>query len=192
MGWFRLYDDVVNDLKVQQLSPKLFKFWINFLCISSKFRQNGTLPELNVIAYQLRVSPEKAHQIRDDLLAAGLVDFDGTSTYRCHNWDKRQFASDSSTERVKRFRNGQRNVADTVTETPLSDQIRYRSDPSPTPSKANFKKVRPNGSGDWNLQTFAVARCIICDPAHDWAPPETYVDEHMRVMACPDWKGNLK
>jgi hypothetical protein len=41
-----------------------------------------------------------------------------------HNWDKRQYKSDVSTERVKRFRNGKRNVSETPPETEADTENR--------------------------------------------------------------------
>ena len=40
--WFRLYVGVVHDPKVQALPPRLFKFWINLLCITSE--HDGVIP----------------------------------------------------------------------------------------------------------------------------------------------------
>jgi hypothetical protein len=33
--WFRVYDDLVDDPKVQQLDPSLFKALINFWCLAA-------------------------------------------------------------------------------------------------------------------------------------------------------------
>ena len=42
------------------------------------------------------------------------------------------------------------------------------------------------------LQSFCVARCEICDPAHEWEVGEEYFDHSIRVMACPNWRKNLR
>lgn len=111
--WFRFYDDAVNDPKVQRLSGDRFKTWVNLLCLASK--NNGTLPPLKDIAFMLRMSDERVSALLDGFCASGLLDpvevLDGCMSYTPHNWDKRQFKSDVSTDRVKRFRNGQRNVS---------------------------------------------------------------------------------
>ncbi|NIX78220.1 hypothetical protein [Microvirga terricola] len=41
--WFRFYDAVLDDLKIQKLSPHIFKAWVN----SGRF---GQLPCLRVVA----------------------------------------------------------------------------------------------------------------------------------------------
>lgn len=109
--WFRLYNTLVDDPKVQQLPEALFKALINVWCIASQ--NDGVLPSNANIAYKLRVKPEKAAEYVTKLVSAGLVDnVDGT--FVPHNWDSRQFQSDSSTERVKRHRNKKRNVSGNV------------------------------------------------------------------------------
>jgi hypothetical protein len=63
---------------------------------------------------------------------------------------------------------------------------------------ATPKREREPGAGagtdhhqSW-LHTFAVARCDICSPPHEWTLPEPVIESTMPVLACPDWKGNLK
>lgn len=99
--WFRLYDDAVNDPKVQRLSGDMFKAWINILCIAS--RHDGVLPPVNEIAFTLRVTPQRVRRVLDTLCEAGLLDVDDTGT-RPHNWQGRQFFSDGSAGRMRRHR----------------------------------------------------------------------------------------
>lgn len=112
--WFRLDDDVVNDPKVQSLPDALFRAWVNVLCVASK--HGGQLPPLRDTAFILRLTDAKAAEILTKLCQAGLLDKDG-NTFKPHNWDARQFKSDVSTERVRRFRNAKRNVSETKAET---------------------------------------------------------------------------
>jgi hypothetical protein len=59
------------------------------------------------------------------LHAAGLLDKTETG-FTPHNWNGRQYKSDVSTERVKRFRQHKRNVSSTVTETAPETDYRNR------------------------------------------------------------------
>ena len=111
--WFRLYDDVLNDPKVQRLSGESFKFWINMLCIASK--NGGVLPGIEDMAFALRVSNDVCTSLIDELKTCGLID--GSKRLVPHGWEKRQYKSDTSTDRVKRFRERSRNVTETVSET---------------------------------------------------------------------------
>ncbi len=112
--WFRLYNELVDDPKVQRLDPALFKALINLWCLASE--NDGVLPPSDEIAFKLRMKREKAEWLLTALRAAGLIDKDERGA-RPHNWDKRQFTSDGSTARVKRFRERRKDVKPTVSET---------------------------------------------------------------------------
>lgn len=107
--WFRLDDDVVHDRKVQDLAPPIFKGWINLLCIASK--HGGILPDINDIAFALRMNPEKASALVQSLTLAGLFDELPNGKISPHNWEKRQHKTDVSTKRVRAFRERQGNGA---------------------------------------------------------------------------------
>ena len=69
------------------------------------------------IAFKLRVSEAAAGKAIRDLANAGLID-EFEDCYRPHNWNGRQFKSDSSTTRVQKHRNAKRNADETLHETP--------------------------------------------------------------------------
>jgi hypothetical protein len=112
--WFRLDDDVINDPKILLLPEAMRWIWIAFLCIASK--NAGIFPSIEVVALSLRVKPTKAAEYLTRLVKAGLIDKTETG-FEPHNWNARQYKSDVSTQRVKRFRNGKRNVSETAPET---------------------------------------------------------------------------
>ena len=72
--WFRVYDDLVDDPKVQRLEPSLFKALINLWCLTSA--NSGVLPPIDEIAFKLRMKPEKVQRVLAELRAAGLIDED--------------------------------------------------------------------------------------------------------------------
>ena len=113
--WFRIYDDLVHDRKVQDLPGPTFKGWVNILCLASK--HEGVLPPLRDIAFALRLPEEKSSKLIDALTDAGLLDRLQDGNLAPHNWDSRQHKSDSSTERVKAFRERQKNVSLKLIET---------------------------------------------------------------------------
>jgi hypothetical protein len=112
--WFRVYDGLVDDPKVQRLEPSIFKALINLWCLTSA--NNGVLPPIDEIAFKLRMKSKKVQRILVALKAAGLFEDDETGTHP-HNWEARQHKSDfedpTAAERVRRYRNRQRN--DSVT-----------------------------------------------------------------------------
>lgn len=100
--WFRIYDDVLDDPKVQKLSGELFKTWMNLLCLASK--GGGILPTIDDIAFRLRISAQDAQQRLDDLILLGLVDIRSDGKQEPHNWPTRQMPSDSSKDRMRKLR----------------------------------------------------------------------------------------
>lgn len=122
--WFRFYDDAINDPKILKLPEASRWHWTALLCIASK--NDGVLPAIEDVALMLRVKPSTAAAIIAQMKSAGLLDFDG-SKYAPHNWSGRQYKSDVSTERVKRFRKRERNVSETPPEAD-TDQIQNRTE----------------------------------------------------------------
>lgn len=103
-GWFRMHNEVLNDPKVQALSPEDFRTWVNLMCLISCHRsEDGAIPSIDDAAFALRMSANDTQAALIRLSVAGLIDTDGQS-YAIHGWSKRQYKSDVSTERVKRFR----------------------------------------------------------------------------------------
>jgi hypothetical protein len=117
--WFRLDDDIINDPKILLLPEAMRWIWIAFLCIASK--NNGALPSIEIVALSLRVKTTKAAEYITLLVSAGLIDKTETG-FAPHNWNARQYKSDVSTERVKRFRKQDRNVSETPPDTETEPQ----------------------------------------------------------------------
>ncbi len=119
MAWFRFYSEVLEDPKVQRLPPHLFKAWVNLLCLANS--TGGVLPSADDIAFKLRLSVQDAEGFVSDLILAGLIDITPNGLIP-HNWMKRQFISDCSTERVRKHRENKAetdgNVSSAVTVTP--------------------------------------------------------------------------
>ena len=103
--WFRLYAEIYRDPKLRRLPDALTVFWLRSLALFCEF---GELPPDADAAFQLRISEAKFKANLKALQVQGL--YDGRVP---HNWDGRQYKSDTSTERVKRFRERSRNVSET-------------------------------------------------------------------------------
>jgi hypothetical protein len=110
--WWRAYDDAIDHPKLLKLSDAMHRAWWTLQCVASA--NGGALPPAADIALRLRMKPSKVALWIAELVNARLIDnCDGV--FRPHNWDDRQFISDSSTERVKRHRDKKRNVSSHVT-----------------------------------------------------------------------------
>jgi hypothetical protein len=140
--WFRVYDDLVDDPKVQRLEPLLFKTLINLWCLTSA--NGGVLPPNDVIAFKLRMKPQKAQQLLDRLKAEELFEVEEAGTHP-HNWAGRQHKSDvedpTAAQRMRRHRNRQRN--DGVTRPVTSRSSETDTEAEKTPSQG-----RMNSSGE--------------------------------------------
>lgn len=114
--WFRVYEDLVDDPKVQRLPPVTFRALINLWCLAAG--NDGRLPPVADIAFKLRVTEADTVTLLDELRNAGLLDQDEETGLSPHNWNGRQFKSDVSNDRVKRHRQRRRNVTSDEVETP--------------------------------------------------------------------------
>lgn len=145
MRWFRFYDDALNDPKVQRLSSDLFRAWVNLLCIASK--NGGEIPgEPETLAFLLHTTEQKASSLVAALVTAQLLDQD--QTLHPHNWNARQYESDSSSNRVKAFRERRLkqdgNVSVTANETPpeTDTESEQREEPPVAPPSKPKRKAR--------------------------------------------------
>jgi hypothetical protein len=159
--WFRFYDDVINDPKVLSLPEAMRWSWVAVLCIASK--NDGKLPEIQHLALMLRVSKQRAASILAALRNAGLVDKTETG-FVPHNWDARQYKSDVSTERVKRFRKQERNVSSAVSETaPDTDtetETETETDSEPESDLDRIREARARGQSAFTDGSKALTKAL--------------------------------
>lgn len=113
--WFRMYHEFATDPKVQMLSEADQRRYIMLLCL--RCSNEGVTLQDEEVAFQLRISSDEFALTKATLIEKGLIDEHCQPT----NWDKRQFASDSSAERVRkhrRLKKQQQKQASNVTVTP--------------------------------------------------------------------------
>lgn len=107
MQWLRLYHDTINDPKWRVISVRskqpvgnVLAVWMQMLISASEATQRGTLEgwDDETSAAVLGYDPEAVTAIREAMQGRVL---DGL---RLTGWDKRQFPSDTSAERTRRYR----------------------------------------------------------------------------------------
>lgn len=163
-NWFRFYGEVLDDPKVQMLPPDQFKSWVNLLCLASKY--DGVLPEIAAVSFALRIDETGCLTLIERLLNAGLIDKRNGGPngyhYAPHGWDKRQYKSDTSTDRVKRYRERKKRsdetAPDTETDTELSSEAKASSVKAKAPSKPKFDFSCPDGVDPIHWRDFRIAR----------------------------------
>jgi DNA-binding transcriptional MocR family regulator len=94
---------------------------------------DGIIPPLRPLSFKLRMRLDHTLKAINELIEAGLIE-ENNGVYSVHSWDKRQYKSDLSTHRVKRFRNVSETPPDTDTDIDIEKEI-YKE-------KESTKKVR--------------------------------------------------
>lgn len=142
----------------------------------------GRLPDITEISFRLRMPIDLAVEKLDLLVDNGLISFksetvgngnghenrtDGNGNgaqkslafgetkriYFLKNWEKKQYKSDTSTERTKRFRERHRNAAGTPPDQIRSDTDQIRSEDAGFLSVEKEKRIRRerNYSGNYDI-----------------------------------------
>ena len=101
--WFRFYAEALNDPKVDRLPPSLYKTWVKLLCLACT-HDRGLLPSVDDIAYHFRISVTDAGQQLDELILSDLIDINADKSMTPHNWGVRQYLSDTSAARTRKYR----------------------------------------------------------------------------------------
>lgn len=179
--WWRAHEDAVDNPKLQRMPGNLFKAWFNLMCLAS--RNDGALPPIADIAFGLRKTEQQVTAILADLRERKLVDeVDGVM--RPHDWDERQFKTDTkdptNAERQKRFRRRYATVTDTVTVTDTRAETEQ--------SRADA----PESADQSNGQKYAFESGVIRLTAKDfsqWKEAFSYLDLPAELTALAPWAG---
>lgn len=126
--WFRMYNEILNDPKVQSLPGDVFKIWVNCMCWANSLgHSDGKIGNVSETAFALRVTEATVSSAFHVLLQSDILITDG-ETFHIKNWSKRQYKSDNSYERVKRHRQRYKNVTVTPPESDQNRSDQNRSD----------------------------------------------------------------
>lgn len=136
--WCRLYNEALHDPKIVMLTDAQFRMWALLLMVASA--RNGALPDEETIACETRKSVSDVLHLTTELVSRGLIDTLSDGSLVMHNWKKRQYISDVSTDRVKRFRNGQGNVSMPFQKRPQSTDSDSDSDNPPKPPQGGAQQ----------------------------------------------------
>lgn len=107
MPWFRVYVDFLNDPKLIGLAFEDQRHFIGVLALKSDGAlDNGASEDLldRIVAQRLWIDHAVIREVKKRLISAGLID----AGWQPLAWERRQFKSDSSKDRVAKFRAKQR------------------------------------------------------------------------------------
>jgi len=99
--WFRMYSEFGHDPKVRTMPERQQLHLALLFCLRGEGKLLSRYGE-DEIAYYLQVTPIELPETKRMLQQKGFID----EHWDLLNWNKRQFLSDSSTERVRRYRQG--------------------------------------------------------------------------------------
>jgi hypothetical protein len=132
--WFRAYADTHRNPKVASLSDRQFRLWHNLLCIAAE--NDGVIPSAEELKSILNVRLDYLLRGLEGLLKGGLID-PLRGGYAPRNWDKRQYKSDTSTDRVHKFR-AKRNVSETPPDTEADTETEKKEEEGGDKSPASY------------------------------------------------------
>lgn len=101
MKWYRFYNEVYRDPKVQDLRAELFRFWVNFMCVASESEPRGQVTSEAHLRRALGLSAATVRRYCSDLEGALLLHRSSTGALVPHNWELRQPDSDDSAKRKR-------------------------------------------------------------------------------------------
>lgn len=125
--WFRLYSEFAIDPKIQRMCEFEQRRFIMLLCLRCS-NGNVTLQDDDV-AFQLRISNEEWAATKQVFLSKNLIDEANNPVA----WDRRQFRSDSSAERVSKHRANKKQACNVTVTAPDTDTDTEKNKPSREP-----------------------------------------------------------
>lgn len=128
MSWFRFYSEAAHDRKIIMAARaagisklEMVGAWTTLLCLANDsplrgrlyvtFQERFTATDIET---ELETDSKTTQEILSALMRYEMLDQDENGAYRVKNWQKRQFESDKSTNRVQKHREKQQ---DGVSET---------------------------------------------------------------------------
>lgn len=164
--WFRLYSETLTDKKFKIIAaetgypkPLILGVWCSVLMLAGESPERGKLLysrgkpiRFNFICDEIGVDEEMGRAILDQFIEFDMVYIDDGGVYTITKWEERQFKSDDSYARVKKFRDKKAGKAtlETPRETPNDNDSGNVSETFlETPqSQIQSQSQIPNGIGD--------------------------------------------
>jgi hypothetical protein len=101
--WFRLYSEMIDDWKIRSISFEDRWHYVALLCLKNEGELDKELSEAQLwklISIKLGVRGADLEGVKTRLIDAELID----DNWQPLAWDKRQFKSDDSRDRVRKYR----------------------------------------------------------------------------------------
>ena len=172
MEWLRLYVDVIDDPKIQKMTPTTYQLFTFMLCLSKVEEKNGVVNLSDKeIAWRLRRPVLQVTRAISDLVDLSIL-VRKNNGIEFLNWSKRQYKSDDVNARVKRYRLKSETLHETLHETGQN-----RTDTEQNRTDTEKKQGRKN-------KTPLPADFKISDRVRSWAKEKgiTRLDDHLEAF----------
>ena len=152
MDWFRLYHEFATDPKVQSMSEAMQRRLIMLMCL----RCSNTLETLQEqdICFALRIDETELAATKALFVQKKFID----EHWAILQWDKRQKPSDSSTERVRKHREAQKQLQEQQCNVTETAQIR----------EEEKRKEKTKGAPRFDAQAHLESLGVESNVARDW------------------------
>lgn len=170
--WFRMYVEAVDDEKLRLLAFEDRWHFIALLCCKGQGLLDGSDPLLRrKVAVKLGLDSRELEEVARRLAEVGLID---AQTLQPVAWDKRQFKSDDSKERVRSYRERvKRDCNVTVTPEHGDSNAVVTSQETETETektkRTRSRAVRPDSVSERVWQDFQAIRAAKRSPLTDTA-----------------------
>jgi hypothetical protein len=216
MLWYRAYEGLVSDPKLHEIAadckvPRalVIAVWHSLLesCASEESERFSTNPKR--ISLNLHEKSEKVEKILKCFSENGMI-VDGC----VFRWSERQFRSDSSTPRVKRYRekkridetppsnNGQGNVSETLHETGVkrfgNAPEQNREEHKGERAERNTQRTAPRSASPVFVPPSLLEISQYCQERGNTVNPEIFLDHYQAngwkvgKNAMKDWKASIR
>lgn len=186
LPWFRLYSEAVDDEKLRLLSFEDRWHFIAILCCKNQGILDSKDPLLRrKIAVKLGLAQREFDEAARRISEVGLIDYE---TLQPPAWDDRQMVSDSSSSRVKAYRERMkqnRNVTVTAQDTD-ADTEHTPISPKGEVAAATVGQDRKSGSAKLNIPYDSILQAYR-DALPELSQPDLLTDHRKKSIAAR-WK----
>jgi hypothetical protein len=142
--WHKSWACSLDNPKIQMLTGEQFKAWSNLLWVADRFDEEGRLPEIKIVAFQLRVTPAQALVLIEDQVSLGLIETNGTA-FVIHDWRDWQGDGKTDAQRKRVQRSRERDVS---RDTSVTNHVTLNG---PVASESRDTRARSSSSSSSSL-----------------------------------------
>ena len=141
MAWLKLHTDIIDDLKIENMSEKTFKIFVFLLCFAKEINENGAINKTTKeIVWRLRRDENEIKNAIKELVDLNILS-NKHGKLSFINWEKRNYSE--SYKRVtkhrlqKRYSNDESNAYARVTDTDTDTDTDTETDKKKTILSSN-------------------------------------------------------